>query len=199
MFWRDAGTGVPNGNFGAGFDRTKQDSNLAVFRRESQRVLDQIADGAIEQKRVRKNFPAAFTFYRDVSVFGRYFVERANFIESEAAIESRPVHLLFGRFGAGEKQQVINDPGQTLALRRRRFDDASIFFRRAIASQSNLSFAEHVADRRSQFVREIGGKLGKSRERIFQSTKHIVERGGQGTQLGRPEFGINPFVQVRWT
>src|ERR1700736_858178 len=97
--------------------------NISAIGREAQRILDQIADGAVEKRRIRKDLTFAAAFDVQMSIFGRGLIEAGDLFERGAPVEQRTLDLLLGGFSAGEKQEIINDSGKTFALGRSRFDD----------------------------------------------------------------------------
>ena len=61
----------------------------------------------------------------------------------------------------------------------------------AVARKSNLRFAEHVRDGRSQLVCEIGGELREPCEGIVKSLEHFVEGDRQWLEFAGPSCGTN--------
>ena len=68
----------------------------------------------------------------------------------------------------------------------------------AISREGNLRFAQHIGDRRSKLVREIGGELREPGKRIVETFEHLVESDSERLQLARPPGGTNTLLQLVW-
>ena len=125
-------------------------------------------------------------------------IKLCNFLNFCACIELLPCDRFTRRIHACDKKQIIHDPGKPFAFGDGGFDDLAIVGCSAISREGNLRFAQHIGDRRSQFVREIGGKLREPRERIVEAFKHLVESDCERLQLARPPGGTNTLLQLVW-
>src|SRR5260370_10436407 len=101
--------------------------NASAIGGEAERIIDQIADGAVKKRRIGKDLTFATASDVHMSIIGRSLIEAGDLFERGAPVKQRTLDLLLGGLSAGEKQEIINDSGKTFALGRSRFDGGAIF------------------------------------------------------------------------
>ena len=95
---------------------------------------------------------------------GDWFVELGDLFDGGAPGKRGGVDMAFGRFGAGEKEEIIDDVAKPLAFRDGRLDHVAVFVRRSAAGESDFRFAANIRDRGAELVGEVGRELGKTGE-----------------------------------
>ena len=144
------------------------------------------------------NLSLATAANRNVMIVCDRLIKRRNFFDCRACIEPLSCDRFTRRIHARDKKQIVHDPGKPFAFGDGGFDSLAIVGSGAISREGNLRFAQHIGDRRSQFVREIGGKLREPRKRIVEAFKHLVESNCEGLKLARPAGGTNTLLQLVW-
>src|SRR5438093_2275244 len=172
------------------------DSNCAVLGSESQCVIEQISHGAFEQIEVGINLSVAAATDRDVMIVRDRLIKGCDFFDCRSGIKPRARDRFAGCVYAGDKEQIIYDPREPFALGDGGFDGLAILGSRALSRESNLRFAQHIGDGRSQLVREVGGELREARKRIVESRKHLVESHRERLKLARPPSGTDALLQL---
>ena len=85
--------------------------------------------------------------------------------------------------GARQREQPIDEAGETIDLLEHAFDDAAIGVLVALAAQAHLADAADRRERRAQLVRDVGGELPHLRERRLEPRQRLVEHRGQPAHL----------------
>src|SRR5437667_9036648 len=110
----------------------ERDLNLAVFRSETQRVIDQIANRALEQGWIGINLTFAAATDRNMMILGDRLLKRRDLFHRRATIESRPLDRFARRVNARDEEQIVNDSRQPFAFGNGGFDHFAILVRGAI-------------------------------------------------------------------
>src|SRR6266550_5931415 len=165
---------------------------------ESQRVIEQISQGAFEQVRVSINLSVAAAIDRNIVIVCDHLIKSRDFLDRGARIEPLSCDRFTRGIHASDKKQIIHNPGEPLAFGNGGFDGLAIVGSGAISREGNLRFAQHIGDRRSKLVREIGGKLREPGKRIVEAFKHLVESDCEGLQLAWPPGGTDTLLQLVW-
>ena len=133
---------------------------------------------------------------RDVTIVRDRLIERCNFFYCRARVESRARNRFARGVHARDKKQIIHDSGEPFAFSDGGLNGLAILGSGAIACESDLRFAQHIGNGRSQFVSEIGGELREPRKRIVKPVEHLVERDGKRSKLAWPTGRSEAFLQV---
>ena len=125
----------------------ERNGDAAALGRKADGVIDEVADRAAKQNRIREDLAFALTVDLEVSLGRDRFIVSRNFLDRGPAIKSRSMDLALRRFRPGEKEQVVDDPGKSGALRHARFNHSFIFVRRTRTGQRHLGFAANIGQR----------------------------------------------------
>src|SRR5215471_20332360 len=87
MFRRNSRAVISHRNFGAALQGAYRNPDFSVFRREPERIVDQISDRAIKQDRISEDFGVAIATDFDVSILGQGFIEADNFFHGGSGVE----------------------------------------------------------------------------------------------------------------
>src|SRR5437588_211898 len=139
MFVRDSGAGIADANLSAAAQIADCNLNTSVFRREAQRVVDQISDRAVEKNWIGENFRFTAATDFDMSIFSHCLVEADNFFNGSGCVKGRTGELLFGGFGAREEKKIIDVSEEALAFRRGHLDNCRILVRTALRLNRDLA------------------------------------------------------------
>src|SRR4051794_36359805 len=91
-----------------------------------------------------------------------------DFLHCRSRIERLPRDGFTRCIYASDKKQIVHIPRKPFAFGNGGFDGLAELGSSAISREGNLRFPQHISDRRSQLVREIGGKLREPGKRIVE-------------------------------
>src|SRR6266576_4069407 len=165
---------------------------------ESERVVEQISDGAFEQVGVGTNLSVAAAADSNVMIVCDRLIKCCDFFYCRACIELLACDRFTRRIHASDKKQIIHNPGEPLAFGNGGFDGLAIVRSGAISREGNLRFAQHIGDRCSQLVCKIGRELREPGKRIVETFEHLVESDCERLQLVRPPGGTDTLLQLVW-
>src|SRR6266498_2780810 len=174
MFWSYSAAAIADCDFEISVVFGERNLNRTVLRSETQRVIEQISHGALEQVRIGVNLTFAAATDRDVTIVRDRLIKRCNFLHGCARIESLSRDRFARCVHSRNEKQIIHDSGEPFAFANRGLDRFTVFGSRAIPRKSNLRFAHHIGDGRSQLVGEVGRKLREPRERIVEALEHVI-------------------------
>src|SRR5690242_1367558 len=126
MFSRDATTVIAYRNFRFFRIGREGENYFAALGGEADGVIDQVTDGASKKNGIGIDLTLTETTNGQVSLIGDHFIVGSDLFERGPAIEEGSVDGAFGRFGAREKKEIIDDCGKPRALRNVRFDHGLI-------------------------------------------------------------------------
>src|SRR6266481_412229 len=144
------------------------------------------------------NLSVAAAIDRNTVIVRDHLIERCDFFYCCTCVEPLSCDRFTRRIHARDKKQTVHDPGKPFAFGNGGFDSLAIVGSGAISREGNLAFAEHIGDRRSKLVREIGGKLREPGKRIVEAFKHLVESDCERLQLAWPPGGTDTLLQLDW-
>src|SRR4029453_7673887 len=84
----------------------KCDLDGTVLWSETQRVIDQVAHGALEQRGIGRNLSLSAAIDRDMTVLRDCFIKRGNFLDCSACIELLPRDRLACSISSCNEKQV---------------------------------------------------------------------------------------------
>src|SRR6266536_5252157 len=133
MFWRYSAAIVADCYFGTrGLYRNRY-LNCAAIRRETQRIIYEVAHSTTEQNGVAINFASASAIDGHMSVFRERAIKRCDLFHGGPAIKLFPLDGFAGRIDARDEEQIIDDSRQPFALGNGGFDNFAIFLGAALA------------------------------------------------------------------
>ena len=117
--------------------------------------------------------------------FSSASTDRCDTTSSASADRSTASRVSFrlARLGARQREQPVDERGQTIDLLEHAADDAAIRRFVAMAAQPDLAHAANRRQRRPQLVRDIGREPPHLIERRFETTQRFVEHRRQTAHL----------------
>ena len=109
MFRPYSGAVIANGDLEIRRMFGKCDFNGTVLRSKPQRVVDQIAHGALKQGGVGGNLSLTAAIDRDTTIFCDRFIKRSDFFYRRARVKSLPLDRFARGVGPRNKQQVVHN------------------------------------------------------------------------------------------
>jgi hypothetical protein len=117
VFRCNPATGIPHHDFRLVPIGREGNGDSAAVRCEMHGIVHQVTDGPAEQDWIGIHFTLANTGDGETAFFRDRFVVSRDPFDRRAPVEMRVVDFALGRFGASEKEQIIDDVGEPLALR----------------------------------------------------------------------------------
>src|SRR5947199_7118780 len=104
---------------------------------ESQRVIEQISQGAFEQVWVGMNLSVAAAIDRNMVIVRDHLIERCDFFYCCTCVEPLSSDRFTRRIHARDKKQIVHDPGKPFAFDHGGFDGLAIFNSGTLPRESN--------------------------------------------------------------
>src|SRR6266576_4335380 len=107
---------------------------------ESQRVVEQISQRALEQVWVGINLAVAAAIDRNIVIVCDRLIKSRDFLDRGARIESLPRNRFASCVHPRDKKQIVHDSGEPFAFGNGGFDGLAIVGSGAISREGNLRF-----------------------------------------------------------
>ncbi len=152
--------------------RAPRDRDVDPVRREPQRVLVQVSDDTLELTLVAAHLRGAARRERGPNLVPAADLRLDQFGEVDGAQDGRrPAR-------PGQQKEIVDGPLQAVDL----LEDAAmrcLRVRAAGAGDVDLQLRSNSRQRRAQLVRRVGGELGLTGRRLFDSVDHLVHGARQ--------------------
>ncbi len=155
----------------------------------TQRVVQQVGDGARVQRAFHPRARIAFHAQGHAGIFHDHVHELSGLGGFLAQRDFHQVARRFAAVGAGQKQHRVDDVAQPFQLFQVGLQRGLKRIGRTRAGQGHLGLADHVAQRRAQFVGDVGIERVELLVGALQPIQCLVERDHQAFQLGRQVVG----------
>ena len=100
------------------------------------------------------------------------------------------------RVGAGEEEQILDQSGQSIDLLLTTLEYLPCLHRPGGGTERDLDLAFQNRERGAQLMRRVGAEVANGGERALEACQHVVQHGGEATELVVPVLGRETAREV---